>query len=87
MKKMIVLLVMAFIYTGAAAQETEVKVKKTSSPKQKVQNVFRKDKDKKYNGVKVKSKRNGRKTKAEVKKGEVEIKSNTFVWRKDQQIA
>ena len=78
-KLMMALLVMAFSFTTAYAQE-EVKVKKTSSPKQKVHNVF--SKNKQYNGVKAKHKVNGRKRKVEVKDPKVEVKDNTLLLRR-----
>lgn len=86
MKKTIIAIFLSvFIISVANAQEEEIKVKKTSSPTQKVHNVF--SKNKKYNGVKVKHKKNGRKTKAEVKKGSAEIKNTGFIWRKEESTA
>ncbi len=75
MKKAIMFLLVSLgITLGAAAQTTDVKVKKTSTPAQKVHNTF--SKHKRYNGVKAKAKVNGHKVKAEAKKEEVEIKGN-----------
>lgn len=80
-KLMTMLLVMVFSFTAAYAQE-EVKVKRTSSPTQKVHNVF--SRHKKYNGVKAKHKVNGRKRKVEVKDPKVEVKDNTLFLRREE---
>lgn len=79
------MLILAFTVANVKAQESEVKVKQTSSPTQKVHNVF--SKNKRHNGYKVKHKRNGHKAKGEIKKGEVEIKSHSMVMRKEELVA
>ena len=79
------MLLLAFAVASANAQ-SETKIKRTSSPKQKVHNVF--SKHKRYNGYKVKHKRNhGPKAKGEYKNGNVEIKSNSVVMRKEELVA
>ena len=82
--KKILAFIFAVTFAFTAKAQTEVKVKKTSSPTQKVHNVF--SKNKKYNGVKVKHKTNGRKRKVEVKTtpAKVEVKNSTFLWRKEE---
>jgi ABC-type metal ion transport system substrate-binding protein len=76
MKKLMLLLIVSFTLAFTANAQTEVKVKKTSTPIQKVHNTFSKRKH--YKGYKVKTKTPYRKTKKTVnnKTGEVEIKSN-----------
>ncbi len=84
MKKMIVLLLLAFTVSAANAQET--KFKRTSSPRQKVHNVFHKNKH--YNGYKIKHKnRYGHKTKRTVRNGHVHVKSHSMVMRKEELVA
>jgi hypothetical protein len=62
MKKIIFLLLVSFasavaLPTSSMAQTVEkTKVKKTSTPGQKVANTFRKKRNKRYKGVKVKQK-------------------------------
>lgn len=60
----------------AKAQTSETKVKKTSTPGQKVHNAFSKHKH--HKGYKVKTKRNGHKTKKTVnyQTGTTEIKKD-----------
>ena len=79
------MLLFCFAVTAAYAQETEVKVKKTSSPTQKVHNVF--SKHKKHNGVKIKRKKNGHKTKTTIKNGKVETKTSVILWRREEMAA
>ena len=76
------MLLLVFAVAAANAQ-SEVKIKRISSPKQKVHNAF--SKHKRYNGYKVKHKRkHGRKTKGEFKNNGVEIKSHSVVmWREE----
>lgn len=86
MKKLsAIILLLCFSATAALAQETEVKVKKTSSPTQKVHNMF--SKHKKHNGVKIKRKRNGHKTKTTIKNGKVETKTSMLLWRREETAA
>ncbi len=70
------LAVMLAIGLAASAQKTETEVKATSSPKQKVHNVF--SKHKRHNGYKIKTKRNGHKTvkKVNTQTGEVKTKAD-----------
>ena len=75
--KRILMLIAVVLFTGMAAQaQTEIKVKKTTTPGQKVHNTF--SKHKRYKGYKVKGKVNGHKIKGNVnaKTGEAEIKQN-----------
>lgn len=77
MKKILtMLLLMVGIGFAAHAQETQVKVKKTTTPGQKIHNTF--SKNKRYKGVKVKAKRGDKKvvTKVNTTTGEAEIKHN-----------
>lgn len=77
MKKIItMLLLMVGIGFAVHAQETQVKVKKTTTPGQKVHNTF--SKNKKYSGVKVKTRKGNKKvvTKINTTTGEAEIKKN-----------
>lgn len=65
MKKLLTALILvAGIGFSAQAQEGHVKVKKTSSPTEKVHNTF--SKHKKHNGYKVKTEENGLKHKHKV---------------------
>lgn len=76
MKKVLMLIAVIF-FTGMAAQaQTDVKVKKTATPGQKIHNTF--SKHKRYKGYKVKGKVNGHKVKGHVnaQTGEAEIKQN-----------
>ncbi len=72
---MVVALMLTIGYSGAA-QKTETEIKKTSSPTQKVHNVF--SKHKRHNGYKIKTKRNGHKIvkKVNTQTGEVKIKKD-----------
>jgi uncharacterized protein YcfJ len=74
-------------FAFAANAQTVNKVKRTSSPKQHVHNVF--SKHKRYNGYKVKHKKNGHKRKTRVKyhHGKTEIKSSGYLNRKEELIA
>ena len=76
MKKFLTLMLCIFtIATGAQAQQTEVKIKKTTTPVQKVHNMTHRHKH--YKGYKVKRKyADGRvrKKKVNTRTGEVEIK-------------
>lgn len=78
MKKFLILILCIFtIAIGAQAQQTEVKVKKTTTPVQKVHNMTHRHKH--YKGYKVKRKyASGHvtKTKVDKKTGEVEVKHN-----------
>ena len=77
MKKILtMLLLMVSTAFAASAQETQVKVKKTTTTGQKVHNTF--SKHKRYKGVKVKAKKGDKKVVGEVnaKTGEAEIKHN-----------
>ena len=76
MKKLFLLLILSFTLAISVNAQTEVKVKKTTTPAQKIHNTFSKHKH--YKGYKIKRKTPYRKTKktVNVKKGEVEIKSN-----------
>lgn len=76
MKKLILLLVVSLsMGLMARAQETETKVKKTTTPVQKVHNTFHKHKH--YKGYKMKHTNNGHTTKRKVNKmnGKVETKN------------
>ncbi len=75
MKKLILMLVLSMsLGFMASAQETETKVKKTTTPVQKVHNTFHKHKH--YKGYKMKHTHDGRTTKRKVNKmnGKVETK-------------
>ena len=76
MKKIMFLLFISFTISFVTMAQTEVKVTKTTTPAQKVHNTFSRHKH--YKGYKVKTKTPYRKTikKVNLKKGEVEIKSN-----------
>ena len=77
MKKLLVLLLCSFALIFGAAAQTEVKVKKTTTPVQKVHNIVHRHKH--YKGYKVKRKyASGRKTtkKVDTRTGEVEVKHN-----------
>lgn len=77
MKKILtMLLLMVSIGFAAHAQETQVKVKKTTTPGQKVHNTF--SKYKRYKGVKVKAKKGDKKVVGEVNTttGKAEVKHN-----------
>ena len=65
MKKLILMLLVSIsIGFAATAQEVETKVKKTTTPVQKVQNTFSRRKH--YKGYKIKHTRNGHTTKHKV---------------------
>ena len=76
MKKFLILMLCIFtIAIGAQAQQTEVKVKKTTTPVQKVHNMTHRHKH--YKGYKVKRKYSDghvRKKKVDTRTGEVEVK-------------
>lgn len=77
MKKLLgVLILVLGIGISAKAQETQTKVKKTSSPTEKVHNTF--SKHKKHNGYKVKTEdKSGKQThKMNTKTGEVKDKAD-----------
>jgi len=77
MKKILtMLLLMVSIGFAAHAQETQVKVKKTTTPEQKVHNTF--SKHKRYKGVKVKAKKGDKKVvgKVNTTTSEAEVKHN-----------
>lgn len=77
MKKLLgVLILVLGIGISAKAQETQTKVKKTSSPTEKVHNTL--SKHKKHNGYKVKTEGNGSKHthKVNTKTGEVKNKAD-----------
>ena len=77
MKKLLLMLIAAMsIGICAQAQTTETKVKKTSTPGQKIHNAF--SKHKRHNGYVVKTKRHGHKTKKTVnyEKGTTVIKKD-----------
>ena len=80
MKKLLILMMFSFalsVGVNAQTKETEVKVKKTSTPIQKVHNAVHRKKH--YKGYKVKRKySNGLKTKKIVnnRTGEVKVKQN-----------
>ena len=77
MKKLLLMAAIAIsISFAATAQDSVTKVKKTSTPRQKVHNTFSKNKE--HNGYKVKSESNGkeRKTKVNTTTGEVKQKSD-----------
>ena len=75
MKKILMLAIISVMAFAVQAQtvQTEVKVKQTSSPKQKIHNTF--SKDKQHNGVKVKGKINGRKYKRIYRKESTDVKT------------
>ena len=76
MQKLLLLVMLSIsISFTAGAQESEKKIKKTSSIGQKVHNTF--SRHKKHNGYKVKSERNGieRKHKVNTHTGEVKDKT------------
>lgn len=76
MKKFLILMLCIFtIAIGAQAQQTEVKIKKTTTPVQKVHNMTHRHKH--YKGYKVKRKYadgHVRKKKVNTRTGEVEVK-------------
>ena len=73
MKKLLFFLMLTFsMGIVAHAQDDKDKVKKTSTPTQKVHNTF--SKNKKYKGYKVKHKHNGVTTKHKVDKKHGEVK-------------
>ncbi|MDB5202713.1 MAG: hypothetical protein JWQ27_2122 [Ferruginibacter sp.] len=75
MKKLLLLLVITLgVEISVMAQTDQVKVKKTSTPTQKVHNTF--SKHKRYKGYKVKHTNNGQKSvhKVDMKKGKVTTK-------------
>lgn len=77
MKKLLFLAMFAFTLSIAAnAQDDKDKVKKTSTPVQKVHNTF--SKHKKYKGYKTKHKHHGvtKKHKVDLKDGEVKNKTD-----------
>jgi hypothetical protein len=75
MKKLLLLLIFASFGIVSHAQETQTKVKPTSTVPQKVHNTF--SKHKKHKGYKAKKKHNGvtHKRKVDYKKGEVKNKT------------
>ena len=78
MKRLLMMLLLTLTVGLAANAQTEVKVKKTTTPVQKVHNLTHR-RHKHYKGYKVKRKySSGRVTKKKVdtKTGEVEIKNN-----------
>ena len=76
MKKLLTALILvAGIGLSAQAQEGHVKVKKTSSPTEKVHNTFSRHKH--HNGYKVKTERNGVKHKHKVNTQTGDVKNKT----------
>ncbi len=74
MKKL--LLFIALVMGISLASQAQTKVKKTSTPGQKVHNTF--SRHKRYNGYKVTTEKNGvrHKTRVNTKKGEVKHKTD-----------
>ena len=76
MKKLLLLAILAMgISFGSYAQDSQTKVKKTSTARQKVHNTF--SKHKKHNGYKVKKSKNGMKHKTKVNTTTGEVKNKT----------
>lgn len=78
MKKFLMLAIVSLFAFASHAQtkastQTDVKVKQTSSPAQRVHNTF--SKHKRHNGVKVKGKSHGRRYKKVYRKEETEVKT------------
>ena len=77
MKKLLVLMLFSIAFAVGANAQTEVKVKKTTTPVQKVHNVTHRHNH--YKGYKVKRKyASGHKTtkKVDTRTGEMEVKHN-----------
>ncbi len=76
MKKLLFLVMLTFtIGIAAKAQDDKDKVKKTSTPMQKVHNTV--SRHKKYSGYKTKHEHNGRTSKHKVNVKDAEVKDKT----------